>query len=387
MNRIYLDNAATSWPKPETVYRVIDSTMRNLGAPLGRGNYRQAQEVGYLIEQTRDALARLIGAPDRKQVAFTYSCTDALNLAIQGLQLEEGHVVTSVTEHNSVLRQLRDLEERDLVKVSRILCDAEGIIDTQTVIDAIEPDTRLVALNHVSNVTGTIQALEPVGRHCQELGIPFLVDAAQSMGHIQVDVSRLGCDLLTASGHKGLLAPLGTGFLYFSAKIGERLRPLRLGGTGSSAGNDRQPQNYPEKFEAGNMNVPGIVGLGAGISFLESEEGLLRKDHYRQLNQNLFSGLSSLANLRLFGPSEVDRKIGIFSFAIEGYTAHELAAVLDSAYFIQTRAGFHCAPLMHACLGSAENDGLLRISTGLFSNQLEIDTLLFALSEISKRAE
>jgi len=385
MGRVYLDNAATSWPKPEAVYQAVDRTLRHLGAPYGRGSYLEARQVQQLVEQTRENLARMIGASDRRLISFCFSCTDALNMAIQGILTEGGTVVTSVTEHNSILRVLDDYERHQGVSVTRIGCDAAGFIDIPQTLAAIQPSTQLVVLSHAGNVTGAIQDLAPVGELCQKMGVPFLVDGAQSMGQVSVDVNVLKCDMLAASGHKGLLGPLGTGFLYTSSVLAERLKPLRFGGTGASVGGTRQPDSIPEKFEAGNLNVPGIAGLLAGIQFLEGNEGKEAKENYRGLLLRMLAGLKSIPQLKVYGAGELTTRTGVFAVSAHPLiSATDLASVLDSTFHIQTRAGFHCAPSIHDALGTADTGGLLRISPGYFNRGQDLEQLLAAFQAIFK---
>jgi selenocysteine lyase/cysteine desulfurase len=262
MPRIYLDNAATSWPKPESVYQAVDDYQRRLGAPAGRGVYAEATEVERLVNNCRKKVAQLINEADPTRVIFTQNGTDSLNLAIHGWLQPGDHVVTSVCEHNSVLRPLRFLAEHRNVSTTYVGCDAQGRVDPGDIRRAIQPQTRLIALTHASNVTGTIQPVEEVGKIAKERGISFLVDAAQTLGHMRVDVQRIGCQMLAAPGHKGLLGPLGTGVLYIAPGVEARLLPIRQGGTGTRSDEDIQPTTLPDRYESGNLNVSGIVGLG-----------------------------------------------------------------------------------------------------------------------------
>ncbi len=271
--RIYLDNAATSWPKPEGVYAAVERYQRQLGAPAGRGVYREAVAVDEAIRATRSSLAQLLDVADPNRIAFTFSCTDAINLVLHGVLKSGDHVVISAIEHNAVLRPLRWLEENRGVEVTRIACNESGFVEAEQFLAAIRPNTRLVVLSQASNVTGAIQPAAEVGRIARRNGALFLVDAAQSLGHIPVSVEQLGADFLASSGHKGLLGPTGTGLLYVRPGCEEFLESLRQGGTGTQSEIDRQPAALPEKYEAGTPNIPGIIGLGAGVSYL-IERGL-----------------------------------------------------------------------------------------------------------------
>ena len=268
MERIYLDNAATSWPKPPEVYEAVDRYQREVGAPAGRSAYAEASEVESAIARARSTIARLIGATSPKQVMFAFNGTDALNIAIHGLLEPGGHVVTSEAEHNSVLRPLRLQADRHGVEVSYVPCDGRGVVDPDGFARAIRPDTRLVVLTHASNVTGALQPAAEVGQLARERGIPFLLDAAQSLGDLPINVQTLNVDLLAAPGHKGLLGPLGTGVLYVGPGLEDRLVPLRQGGTGSRSEEDVQPSSLPDRYESGNHNVPGLVGLEAAVRWL-----------------------------------------------------------------------------------------------------------------------
>ncbi len=290
--RIYLDNAATSWPKPEAVYDAVDAYQRDNGATAWRGAYREADDVGRRVQQTRKRLVELIGAAEPERIVFTANGTESLNVAIHGLLRPGDHVVTSVVDHNSVLRPLRFLEEHLNVQVTRVPCDGRGIVDSDSVSQAIRSNTRLIALVHVSNVTGAIQPIEQVGRIAREHGVRYLVDAAQSLGHLPIDVGQVGADLLAAPGHKGLLGPSGLGVLYIAPGCEKELRSLRQGGTGSLSNEYRQPELLPDKYEPGNLNVPGVLGLGEALLFLK-QHGLQQvRKHAEQLTARLLDGFA-----------------------------------------------------------------------------------------------
>lgn len=383
-NRIYLDNAATSWPKPETVYVAVDHAQRYLGAAAGRGSYGQAIEVSQKIERARDAIAKLIHAPHARNIAFTYSCTDSLNLALCGILKPNDHVVTSTAEHNSVLRPLQHLETSAGVTMTRVPCDITGTILPSGIISAITAETRMVVLSQVSNVTGAIQPLDEIGRECRRRGVLFLVDAAQSIGHLPIDIRQLNCDLLAAAGHKGLLGPLGTGFLFYSDSVAQQLQPLRFGGTGSSRSDDRQPTTWPEKFESGNLNVPGIIGLGAGIDYLQSCHGGDSWEHSKLLTEKFLFGLRQLQGVQLHGPVDLAQRLSVFSISIEGFACHDAAMILDQQFSIQARAGLHCAPLLHRTIGTEAVGGTLRLSPGFFNSLNDVERTLAALAELAK---
>ena len=381
--RIYLDNAATSWPKPESVYRAVERYLREQGAPAGRGAYREAVEVERLIGDARLRVAELIGAPAAERVVFTLNGTDSLNLALHGLLRPGDHVVTTIVEHNSVLRPLRWLEEHADVQVTRVGCDSRGIVDPDDIRKAVDANTRLIALVHASNVTGAIQPIDEVGQLARERELVFLVDAAQSLGHVPVDVRRCGAHLLAAPGHKGLLGPLGTGVLYIAPGMEHRLAPLRQGGTGTSSDQDRQPETLPDRYESGNLNAAGIVGLGAGAAYVAQCGVDDIRRHDVRLTERLLAGLEAIDGVTPYGPPRAADRLGVVSVTIRGYDPREAAALLDSGWSIQTRAGIHCAPRMHAALGTAAGGGTLRFSIGAFNTEEDIDAALAALTEIA----
>lgn len=383
MTRIYLDNAATSWPKPEAVYNSVDRYLRQLGAPAGRSAYREAAEVERLILDARKRLAGLMGVSDPRRIIFTLNGTDSLNHVLHGYLRAGDHVVTSVCEHNSVLRPLRELAGERGVEVTRVPCDAEGLVDPAAIEAALRPKTKLIALIHVSNVTGAIQPVAEVGRIAATRGLRFLVDAAQSLGHIPFAVEQLGAHFLAAPGHKGLLGPLGSGVLYIAPGAEQSLAPLRQGGTGTQSESDRQPDSLPDKYEAGNHNVPGIVGLSEGAADV-AERGLPAiAEHEQMLAARFLAGLESLSGLRVYGPRDVRQRAGVVSLSIDGYDPQEVASLLDVSYSIQVRSGLHCAPLMHQALGTDVLGGTVRFSFGSFNTPEQVDVAIQALGEIT----
>jgi cysteine desulfurase/selenocysteine lyase len=382
VSRIYLDNAATSFPKPAAVYEAVDRAQREVGAAEGRSATRAAMQVHQFVERGRERAARLLGAESSQRIVFTFNATDSLNLALYGLLRRGDHVVTSVIEHNSILRPLRHLADRG-VTVTHVAADAEGRVNSSDLKSAIQKNTRLVALVHASNVTGTIQPIDDVGEIARSAGALFLVDAAQTAGHLPIDVSQSPIDLLACAGHKGLLGPLGTGLLYVRPGVEEQLQSVRQGGTGTNSESDRQPDRVPEKYEAGNHNVPGLFGLEAALAWLEERGVAEVSRHERQLTARLLEGLSGLPRLRIYGPKSIDERVAVVSILIEGLAPQELAAVLDDSFSIETRAGLHCAPGAHRSLGTFTSGGTLRLSPGAFTTNAEIDAAISALREIA----
>jgi len=381
--RIYLDNAATSWPKPEAVYTAIDHYLRENGAPAGRGAYREADEAERLVRDTRKRVASLIGAEGSDRIVFTLNGTDSLNMAIHGLLHRGGHVVTSVVEHNSVLRPLKALQGSVGVTVSYVECNDSGVVDPADVKAALQSDTKLVALTHASNVTGAVQPCQEVGRLLQSHDAFFLVDAAQSLGRLPLTVNDLGADLLAAPGHKGLYGPLGCGVLYLRSGMEEHLAAHRQGGTGTQSDEDVQPTQSPEKYESGNLNLAGIAGLHAGLGYLAEKTVEQIQQHEQQLTQSLRDALTAMDSVKLYGPADAAQRVGVVSFNIQGYDCREVASMLDTAYSIQCRAGVHCAPRMHAAMGTLP-EGAVRFAPGPFNTRAQIDTAIEAVQEISE---
>jgi cysteine desulfurase/selenocysteine lyase len=381
MARIYLDNAATSWPKPAAVYDAVDAYLRENGAPAGRSGYAEAVDANRLVGQARRGVAELIGERDPRQVIFTCSGTDALNLAIRGVVRPGDHVVTTVCEHNSVLRPLRALADDASIEITYVPCDKPGFVSPQAVRDSLRPNTRLVAVVHASNVTGAIQPIEDIGALVRRHGALFLVDAAQSLGHVPIDVADSEIDLLAAPGHKGLLGPLGVGVLWIRSGIEERVRPLRYGGTGTQSEDEVQPADLPARFESGNHNVPGLAGLAAATAFLKKRSIAAIAAHHERLTARLLEAFRSINGLTIHGPQTAERRTSVVSVTLDGYDPQELAALLEASHGVQCRAGLHCAPRMHGALGTTAGGGTLRLSAGAFTTDDEIDAAAAALRE------
>jgi cysteine desulfurase/selenocysteine lyase len=380
--RIYLDNAATSFPKPPGVTEAVQRALRDEGAAEGRSATRAALRVHEVVARCRERAARLLGAKHSERIIFTFNGSDSLNLALHGLLRPGDHVVTSAIEHNSVLRPLRNLRDRGL-EVSYVSGDHEGRVNPDEVKRALQKNTRLVALVHASNVTGTIQPIDRVGEIAREAHALFLVDGAQSAGHLPIDVSRSPIDILAAPGHKGLLGPLGTGILYVAPGVEEQLQSVRQGGTGSNSEDDLQPARLPDKYECGNHNVPGLFGLEAALSWIEERtvDELCR--HERALTRQLVAAVASIKGLQVFGPQSPEDRVGVVSITLDGIEPQELATILDGSFGIETRAGLHCAPGMHRCLGTFAGGGTLRFSVGPFTTPAEIEAAAAALRAIA----
>jgi cysteine desulfurase / selenocysteine lyase len=384
--RLYMDNAATSRPKPRAVLDAMVRYATELGASAGRGGYAEAVETGELLHECRNRLARLFGADRPEQFIFTLNCSDALNLAIKGLidPDAKGHAVCTHIDHNSILRPLHALEQRGWASVTRVPVEGTtGLVDPDAIRRAIRPDTRLVAITHVSNVTGTIQPVREIGRIAREAGVPFVVDAAQSAGHLPLDVEADNIDLLAAPGHKALLGPLGTGFLYIRPGLERELRTIREGGTGSASEHPVQPEFLPDKYEPGSHNAIGIAGLSEGVQWLldQTVEAL----HTREMDlvRTFIEGVSGVEGLTYYGPQGVRNRIGVFSVRVEGYDPQELSAALESSFGVLTRSGIHCAPLAHAAIGTVHCGGTTRFSFGPFLSKQDVKYATDALAELA----
>ena len=326
----------------------------------------------------------MIEVEDPERVIFTFNCTDALNLAIHGFLRAGDHVVTSTAEHNSVLRPLRWLEDKGKIQVTRVECDPIGWVDPDLISTAIRTNTKLIILTHVSNVTGTIQPVLEVLRIAHERGVFFLLDAAQSLGHLPVSVKDLGVDLLAAAGHKGLLGPLGTGLLYIREGLESLLDSVRQGGTGSTSFDDHQPLTLPGKYESGNPNALGLVGLGAGVEFL-TQRGLERiSQDESALTTRLIGGFAQIPGVRIHGAPANAQRLGVVSITLAGRSSTEVAAILDQTFGVQVRAGYHCAALIHDALGTRDYEGTVRFSVGPFNTEEDVDRAVEAVDAIAR---
>ncbi len=384
-NRIYLDNAATSFPKPEPVVRSVAEYMTQCGVAAGRGNSRRATELDGRIAACRGSLARMWNADSSCEILFTLNGTDSLNLAIHGSLRPGDHVVTTELEHNSVLRPLKAWETERGVTVTHIAPEADGRVSPQSVAAALRENTRLVAITHASNVTGVIQSIEGIGAELlARPEILFLVDAAQTAGHLTIDVQRSRIDLLCCSGHKGLLGPLGTGLVYLRSSRVPEVRSLRQGGTGSHSESLDQPTESPDKYESGNPNAAGIVGLAAAIDWIQAQGIDSLAARSVELISQLYQGLTANPRVRVLTPDPtVIPNVGVISFVLDGVDPRITATLLDSHFGIEVRAGLHCAPLIHRSLGTLEAGGTVRVSVGPFTQAADVEALLTALLMIT----
>ncbi len=382
---IYLDNAATSHPKPEPVYKRMDFVLRNASANPGRSGHRMAIEANRVIFDSRENVARLFNIRHPERIVFTCNATAALNLALKGLLQPGDHAITSDIEHNSIVRPLKFLSQQG-VNVHRVQASREGAIDPDYISSAITCETRLVAVTHASNVIGTITPIAEIIKTAHNKEVPVLIDAAQTAGSVPIDVEALEVDLLACPGHKGLFGPQGTGFLYVSPKI--NLNPTVFGGTGSRSDLDRMPDFLPDRHEAGTLNTPGIAGLGAGAEFLLAEGIETVRAHEKYILSRLIDGLSSIPGVKIYVTRDMERRAAVVSFAIEGMDPAGIGDRLDTEFGVGVRVGIHCAPDAHKVIGSYPK-GTIRMSPGYFTTPEEIDLAIEAIGAIaaSKKTE
>lgn len=377
---IYLDNAATTFPKPEKVYRAMDHCSRAYCANPGRSGHKMAMESARTVEATRDLVAKLFNIKNPMEVVYTFNATDSLNLAIKGFLETGDHVITTTMEHNSVLRPIMELEKIG-VEHTFVQADCEGKISPKDIESAIKKNTKLIVTTHASNVVGTLVDIEAIGNIAKKHNIKYLVDASQSAGIYDIDVQRMNIDMLAMPGHKGLLGPQGTGILYVNDSI--RLKSQREGGTGSKSEDIIQPDLYPDKYESGTHNTPGIAGLGAGIEFL-LETGLSRiRNHEEELTQYMLDRLPEIDNIKIYGPKSSKERSAVIAVNIGDIDSGEITFRLDREFDIATRSGIHCAPLAHKTIGTL-NQGAIRFSFGYFNSKDDVDKAIHALKEISK---
>lgn len=378
---VYLDNAATTFPKPESVYVAMDAFLRTQCANPGRSGHRMSTESQRVVSLCRRAVAELLGAPDASHVVFTLNATDALNIAIRGLVRPGDHVITTRMEHNSVVRPLEGLRQRAGVAVTYVDADAEGQVQAESIARALRPDTRLIAMAHASNVVGTIQPIEEVARLVRDTPTYLLVDAAQTAGVLPISVRETGIDLLAFAGHKGTLGPPGTGGLVLGGRA--LPAPLREGGTGTLSESISHPDALPERLEAGTLNVSGLAGLLAGVEYI-AERGLEDiRAHERAMSEALYRGLAAIAGVALQGPSDFAQRVGPVSVTLGETDPREVAAILDTSFDIAGRAGLHCAPLAHESLGTSP-PGTLRLSPGPFTKAEDIEAAIDAVGQIAE---
>ena len=381
---IYLDHAATSWPKPPGVIRAMADYLESAGGNPGRSGHSLSIEAGRIIYAAREAVAELFHAPDPLRVIFTLNATHAINLALCGLLRPGDHVVTSGIEHNSVMRPLRALENRG-VRITVVACNTDGSLDPARVAAAITPRTRMVAITHASNVTGTILPVREVAEAAHNAGALLLLDAAQTAGVLPIDVQAMGIDLLAFTGHKGLQGPPGTGGLVIGERVSiGQMEPLVRGGTGSRSEHEFQPEDVPDKFEGGTANGSGIAGLGAGVRWILSRGVNAIRSHEIELTRVLLEGLQAIPGITLYGVGNPSACTAVVSFTMRGRRVSEIGLQLDEEYGIMCRVGLHCAPAAHRTIGTFP-EGTVRLAAGISTDSGEIRAAVDAVADIARK--
>lgn len=377
---VYLDNAATSYPKAPGVASAMADYVEKVGATINRSSYASALEAGLVTLSLRERLCRLFNHPDPTHAVLTPGATAGLNMVIKGLLRPGDHCLVSSMEHNAVMRPLVQLE-REGVAFERIPCDAQGRLRLEALPGMIKLNTRLLVMAHGSNVCGTVQDAEAVGKICRERGVPFALDAAQTAGHIEVDFERFGLSALVVPGHKGLLGPQGIGALLLDADFARRLTPLVAGGTGSASDSEELPDWMPDRFESGTPNMPGVYGWEAALGWLENTGIETLENHEKTLSKRFLEGIYGLKNVKLYGATVPEGRTGVFSVGFLNCDNAEAAWRLEREFGILTRCGLHCAPSAHKTLGSFP-EGSVRFSTGWANTEADIDAALSAIAAI-----
>jgi cysteine desulfurase family protein len=378
---IYLDNGATSFPKPEEVYTFMDHFYRNFGVNPGRSGYDLCMESGEVIDTTRKQMTKFFNGTDFNRLCFSYNSTEALNLIISGMLEKGDHAVSTNIEHNSVLRPLYHQSEYNGVEVDYIPVDSKGFVDPDDFPKAFKKNTKLVIVNHASNVIGTVQPIKEIGAHCKKHGIPFAIDASQSAGKIPIDLEEQNLDIVAFTGHKSLLGPTGIGGLYVREGIDVRL--TRAGGTGVRSAVRTHLFEYPFRLEYGTLNSVGVAGLHAGVKWVE-EKGIENiHNHEMKLTGMLRDGLKDVDGVTLYCMDDLTGHIGLFLFNVEGFEALNVGTLLDVDYNIACRTGLHCAPLIHEHIGTADIHGAVRFGIGPFNTEEHIDNAIEAVKEIA----
>ncbi len=382
MKKIYLDNASTSFPKPKCVIDAISNYMTEIGCNPGRGAYEQSLDSGRMVYEARKLINDLFNGPSPNNVVFTKNITESLNIAMKGLFKTNWHIITTSMEHNSVMRPLRNLQDKLNITVDIAECNKYGVLDVKTVESLINDNTKAIVMTHCSNLTGTIMPIMEIGKLCREKGLFFIVDTAQTAGIIDIDFDKMGLDILTFTGHKGLLGPQGIGGFIISDRANKITDTFIEGGTGSESHLETQPNFLPDKFESGTLNTPGIAGLKASIEFIKNVGISNIRQHEKNLTSLFLEGLHRINNIEVYGPCDAELKTGTVPININGMDPGEVSYILDNEYKIMTRSGIHCAPSAHRTIGIYPK-GAVRFSIGYFNTLEDIDKALYALKCIS----
>ena len=385
MDYIYLDNASTSFPKAPTVATAMSDYITNRGININRGSYSLAYDVEDTIYTTRQRLHTLFNGHDPSHVIFTQNVTMSLNMVIKGLLKAGDHVLVSSMEHNAVMRPLTQLLDKGIT-FDIIPCDKTGSIQLESMDSLIRPNTVAMIINHSSNVCGTIQPLKSIGSICKAHNLQFIVDAAQTAGVIPIDVKACHIDALCFTGHKGLLGPQGIGGIILTNEIAHTLPPLIAGGTGSFSHLETMPNHMPDAFESGTLNLPGIIGLNEGLSYIESQGMENIHNHELALTQAFLEGLQSIDGINIVGKQNIQDRTAVVSITIDGMDPASIAYELESTYHIMTRVGLHCAPRAHQTLGTYP-EGTVRFSFGYTNTHKDVKSALSALHRIVKNTK
>ena len=378
---IYLDNAATTYPKPQKVYDSMMDCMKNYCANPGRSGHKLAMKSAREIYDTRENIAKLFNIENPMNIIFTSNATDSLNIAIKGVVNEGDHIITTSMEHNSVIRPIKSLEKYG-IENTIVDCDKEGFLNIENIKNAIKPNTKLIVTTHASNVCGTLIDIKSVGEIAKENNILYLVDASQTAGVYEIDVKSINVDMIAAPGHKCLFGPQGTGILYI--REGLNINISKEGGTGSKSEDLFQPDILPDKYESGTHNTPGIIGLNEGVKFI-LETGIENiREYEEQLCEYMLNRLKEVPNIIIYGPSDSKQRAAVISINIDKIDSGELTFLLDSEYDIATRSGIHCSPLAHKTLGTLDQ-GAVRFSLSYFNTKDDIDKAIDALKDICKK--
>lgn len=383
---VYLDNAATSWPKPPAVVSAVVRYLEQVGGNPGRSGHGLSNEAGRIVDSARESLARLFQVKNPLRIVFGSNCTEALNLAICGLLRSGDHVITSSVEHNSVMRPLRQLEMEG-VALTVVPCNSDGTLDCALIEAAIRPNTALIVLSHASNVVGTLLPIAQVGQIARKHGLLMLVDAASTAGVMPINMETDCIDLLAFAGHKSLLGPTGTGGLVIGERVDiSRMRPLKRGGTGSRSESEEQPEMLPDVYESGTLNVMGLAGLNAGVEWILNQGLDSIRAHHTGITQSLIDGLVNMPGVTVYGTLDANRQVSVVSFNISGVSPSEAGFYLDEEFNIQSRIGLHCAPTAHRTIGTFPG-GTIRFAPGIFVTDDDVARALDAVKQIALRAK
>ncbi len=379
--QIYLDNSATSFPKPEEVYTFMDSFYRNNGVNPGRSGFDAAIEAEEMVNETRKLLTKLFNGDKPDQLTFSYNASDSLNMILQGMAVKGDHIITTKLEHNSVLRPLYHLEQDDVIELTYVSFDEYGYLDPEDIRKAIKDNTSMVVVNHCSNVIGTIQPVAEIGKICKEAGVYFIVDGSQSAGAVPIDIKAMNIDAFVFTGHKCLMGPTGIGGSYVVDDL--PVRGTRFGGTGVRSAVKTHLVEYPYRLECGTLNLLGVAGLNAGVKWV-NQQGI-EKVHDQELVlwDNLRKGLQDIKGVTTYCAHTTENQNPVLCFNVQGFEAGDVGTMLDVDYNIASRTGLHCAPMVHEVIGTVEIHGAVRMSIGPFTTREEIDMAIEAVSDIA----